>query len=417
MSGMGKERPGLGDLAGQVLDLVHAAVGSAGGGRGRRRRHRPGADPVRQLVHPPERRRRRPSRSGCDCTVDGRTATGSTTVTDADGLTQLVDRTVAATRLSPTGPAVAGTGAAVSGRLERPASTRTRPTPSPAPGRNGCGRFVDRRRGARDGRILQHRCGGRWPSPTRPGRRLRPRRPVRRWTRSLASGRPTDVARLAVPRLADLDGAVLGRACGREGAGRGRSGRATARPVRGRARADRRRRPAVNMALYGFNGKARRRSGAPSWSWARVSSTRRSRSWTIRIGAGGLGLPFDVEGTPTPRLHPCRRGSHERRRARPSHCADRPAPSQPDTRYPAEPPGARFRRTCTSCRANGSAGHGAAARGEAAGPAADAAVAELVAQVGRGLLVTDNWYTRVLDPRTLVVTGLTRNGVWLIEYG
>ena len=40
-----------------------------------------------------------------------------------------------------------------------------------------------------------------------------------------------------------------------------------------------------------------------------------------------------------------------------------------------------------------------------------------MAQVSRGLLVTDNWYTRVLDPRTLVVTGLTRNGVWLIESG
>ena len=51
------------------------------------------------------------------------------------------------------------------------------------------------------------------------------------------------------------------------------------------------------------------------------------------------------------------------------------------------------------------------------GPAADSSVAALVAGVERGLLVTDNHYTRVLDPRTLVVTGLTRNGVWLIEHG
>ncbi len=35
----------------------------------------------------------------------------------------------------------------------------------------------------------------------------------------------------------------------------------------------------------------------------------------------------------------------------------------------------------------------------------------------RGLLVTDLWYTRILDPRTQVVTGLTRNGVWLVEDG
>lgn len=49
--------------------------------------------------------------------------------------------------------------------------------------------------------------------------------------------------------------------------------------------------------------------------------------------------------------------------------------------------------------------------------AGDRTVDELVAGVGRGLLVTDFWYTRVLDPRTLVVTGLTRNGVWLVEDG
>jgi predicted Zn-dependent protease len=42
---------------------------------------------------------------------------------------------------------------------------------------------------------------------------------------------------------------------------------------------------------------------------------------------------------------------------------------------------------------------------------------ELVRGVERGIIVSDFWYTRVLDPRTLVVTGLTRNGVWLIEDG
>jgi predicted Zn-dependent protease len=44
-------------------------------------------------------------------------------------------------------------------------------------------------------------------------------------------------------------------------------------------------------------------------------------------------------------------------------------------------------------------------------------VADLVTGVERGILVTDFWYTRVLDPKTLVLTGLTRNGVWLIEHG
>ena len=42
---------------------------------------------------------------------------------------------------------------------------------------------------------------------------------------------------------------------------------------------------------------------------------------------------------------------------------------------------------------------------------------ELIAAVGRGLLVTDFHYTRILDPKTQVVTGLTRNGVFLVEDG
>lgn len=43
--------------------------------------------------------------------------------------------------------------------------------------------------------------------------------------------------------------------------------------------------------------------------------------------------------------------------------------------------------------------------------------AELVAGVGHGLLVTSFNYCRVLDPRTLAVTGLTRNGTFLVEDG
>ncbi len=45
------------------------------------------------------------------------------------------------------------------------------------------------------------------------------------------------------------------------------------------------------------------------------------------------------------------------------------------------------------------------------------AVDDLVARLERGLLVTDVWYTRVLDPKRSVWTGLTRNGVWLVEDG
>jgi predicted Zn-dependent protease len=42
---------------------------------------------------------------------------------------------------------------------------------------------------------------------------------------------------------------------------------------------------------------------------------------------------------------------------------------------------------------------------------------ELVAGVERGLLLTCCWYIREVDARTLLLTGLTRDGVYLIEGG
>jgi predicted Zn-dependent protease len=46
-----------------------------------------------------------------------------------------------------------------------------------------------------------------------------------------------------------------------------------------------------------------------------------------------------------------------------------------------------------------------------------ASVDDLVKNVKRGLLVTRFWYIRWLEPRELTVTGLTRDGVFLIENG
>jgi predicted Zn-dependent protease len=43
--------------------------------------------------------------------------------------------------------------------------------------------------------------------------------------------------------------------------------------------------------------------------------------------------------------------------------------------------------------------------------------AEMIASTERGLLLTTLWYIRVVDPTTLLLTGLTRDGVYLIEDG
>ncbi|HEV2146708.1 MAG TPA: TldD/PmbA family protein [Longimicrobiaceae bacterium] len=47
----------------------------------------------------------------------------------------------------------------------------------------------------------------------------------------------------------------------------------------------------------------------------------------------------------------------------------------------------------------------------------NATVEEMIASTERGLLVTRFWYNRPVDPRTILWTGLTRDGTFLIENG
>ena len=50
-------------------------------------------------------------------------------------------------------------------------------------------------------------------------------------------------------------------------------------------------------------------------------------------------------------------------------------------------------------------------------PGATATQDEMVAATDRGLLLTTLWYIREVDPQTLLLTGLTRDGVFLVEDG
>ncbi|MGZ4517316.1 MAG: metallopeptidase TldD-related protein [Mycobacteriaceae bacterium] len=47
----------------------------------------------------------------------------------------------------------------------------------------------------------------------------------------------------------------------------------------------------------------------------------------------------------------------------------------------------------------------------------DVSLADMIASTERGLLLTCLWYIREVDPATLLVTGLTRDGVYLVEDG
>jgi predicted Zn-dependent protease len=46
-----------------------------------------------------------------------------------------------------------------------------------------------------------------------------------------------------------------------------------------------------------------------------------------------------------------------------------------------------------------------------------ASLDDMIASTGRGLLLTCLWYIREVDPQTLLLTGLTRDGVYLVENG
>jgi predicted Zn-dependent protease len=50
-------------------------------------------------------------------------------------------------------------------------------------------------------------------------------------------------------------------------------------------------------------------------------------------------------------------------------------------------------------------------------PGATASLDDMVADTERGLLLTCLWYIREVDPQTLLLTGLTRDGVYLVENG
>jgi predicted Zn-dependent protease len=55
--------------------------------------------------------------------------------------------------------------------------------------------------------------------------------------------------------------------------------------------------------------------------------------------------------------------------------------------------------------------------GAASGDGAARSLPEMVAGTGRGLLLTCLWYIREVDPQTLLLTGITRDGVYLVEGG
>jgi predicted Zn-dependent protease len=150
------------------------------------------------------------------------------------------------------------------------------------------------------------------------------------------------------------------------------------------------------LAFYGFNGKVHREGG----SFAELGEQQFDPAISLTADPSdprAIGLPFDAEGSPRRRYELVAEGvtrnlSHDRRSARAVDA---------ETTGDALPGGEGF----------------GSIPGTVVLRPGDATPSSMIASVERGLLVTQFHYCRILDPKSMVVTGLTRNGTFLIEDG
>jgi predicted Zn-dependent protease len=357
--------------------------------------------------------------------LDGRTASGATTVVGADGLRGLVERTVAAARLSPpdttwpglTPPSPLHHSAGYHGSGERSrldfgfdeATARATPAERAELVRD----FVN----AADGLETAGFCRTVYTSAAfvnSAGQSVEGRTAEAAMDGIARAGGADGVARLASGRLADLDGALLGA----RAAAKARAARNPVELPPGRyevvlepeAVSD----LLANLSVFGFNGK----SYAQKQSFAELEAEQFDPSVTLvdePLGSRdehASGLPFDDEGTPRESLVLVREGvtkavAHDRTSAAEAGAVSTGHASGMSRTWGPFPNHLRLEASPAATLPPVDESIGAVA----------ASARPLVARMERGLLITDLWYTRVLDQKTLVITGLTRNGVWLVENG
>ena len=343
--------------------------------------------------------------------ADGRTAAGSTTLTDSAGLSSLVERTIAAARMSPPDPgwsglappapltaATGGVDAATAEASPADRAGRVREFVRAAGGLETAGYCRTGSVSAAFANSAGQSVEGRFAEAAMDG--------------IARTGGADGVARFVVGRLADLDGAALGA----QAAAKARAGARAVELPPGQyevvlepcAVTD----LLSNLAWFGFNGKA----FAEGQSFARLGAAQFDPAVTIvddpvgRDGEPAPGLPFDVEGTPRSAVTLVRGGTT----AAVTH--DRCSAAQVGTASTghASPSSRTWGPIATHLQLE--APEDPADPTPGPGPIA-ASARPLLATVRRGLLISDFWYTRVLDQKSLVITGLTRNGVWLVEDG
>lgn len=153
---------------------------------------------------------------------------------------------------------------------------------------------------------------------------------------------------------------------------------------------------AMFLAYYGFNGKHH----AEGQSFVELGEKQFDAAIDLYDDATdprALGVGFDAEGTPRHRMALVSGGvskgiAHDRRTARKAGTAPT-GHGDPGSEVWGPLPSHVFLEPGTE------------------------SVEEMVAAIGRGLYVATFNYCRVLDPKALTVTGLTRNGTFMIENG
>jgi len=153
---------------------------------------------------------------------------------------------------------------------------------------------------------------------------------------------------------------------------------------------------AIFLSVYGFSGKAVN-EGQSFVELGRQQFDPRVEIFDDPLSTGALGVPFDTEGTPKRRLGLVSAGvtsaiAHDRRSAKKAGA---------ESTGHAHPQSAVWGPVATDLVVQGG----------------DESVEDLIAAVDRGLYMATFNYCRILDPKTQVVTGLTRNGTFMIENG
>ena len=330
-------------------------------------------------------------------TVDGgRTASASTNRTDPDGLSALVERALEAARLRPEDPEWPG--------LAEPAPVRgadhwddATAEATPRTRAEAVDAFVS----AGDGLEAAGYCSTSWVEvafANSAGQRLTGRSTVARISgiqRAVGpNGKADGSGDWSSARVRDLDAAGAGRLA----AERARASTAADDIEPGHYEvvlepdcvAD-----MVQFLSFGFSGKAH----AEGTSFAHPGEGQFDPSFSMWDDAADercVGLNFDAEGTPSAYLDLVKDGvtgdlAHDRRSAAKAGVK-------------------------STGHATGSAAFGAFPMSVIVG-SGESSADKLISSVEHGLLVCGFWYTRILDPKTQVVTGLTRNGLFRIDDG